>query len=312
MTPEEVSTNEIVAHAAAAYLGGLNWPNFPSWVDSIATRNPVEMRDQALDQILVMAKKKLGAGAADLPTATELLEDESTYQSLLERIHRAKGVPMDDACCAREYAFFQNPIARQDAIVAHLRHMWDNYLEQEWAHNLSMLRDSAIAWQAIDLDRGAPDIVRTVTGRDQLPEEWGHWLPEVEQLIFIPSAHIGPYLLLIDQADRRARVVFGARTPPGIATVSPALSRSELLTRLSAIADDTRLRILELLAREDEQSAQEVIGQLGISQSSASRHLRQLTATGYLTEARREGAKYYRLNPERLDETLGDLKRHLH
>ena len=48
-----------------------------------------------------------------------------------------------------------------------------------------------------------------------------------------------------------------------------------------------------------------------MSQSSASRHLRQLVATGYLTERRREGAKAYSLNPDRLEETLSYLMRFL-
>jgi ArsR family transcriptional regulator, arsenate/arsenite/antimonite-responsive transcriptional repressor len=92
---------------------------------------------------------------------------------------------------------------------------------------------------------------------------------------------------------------------------SPALSRSELLVRLSALADDTRLQILELLTQHDELCAQDVIEMLDLSQSAASRHLRQLTATGYLLERRREVAKCYSLNPQRVDDTLRALKRFL-
>jgi len=93
--------------------------------------------------------------------------------------------------------------------------------------------------------------------------------------------------------------------------VSPALSRSELLTHLGTLADDTRLRILELLAHEGELSAQQVIARLEISQSSSSRHLRQLVATGYVAERRQEGAKVYSLNPGRMENMLGDLQRFL-
>jgi ArsR family transcriptional regulator len=104
------------------------------------------------------------------------------------------------------------------------------------------------------------------------------------------------------------RVVFGARVPEGIAARSPALSRSELLTRLTTLADDTRLRILELLAEEGEQNATAIGEKLGLSQSSASRHLRQLCATNYLTERRFQGAKHYRLNQDRIDVTFYALK----
>jgi ArsR family transcriptional regulator len=83
------------------------------------------------------------------------------------------------------------------------------------------------------------------------------------------------------------------------------------LVRLSALADDTRLQILDLLAVEGELRAQDIIDRLGISQSSASRHLSQLAATGYLHVHRCEGAKCYSLKRERIDDTLGDLKRYL-
>ncbi len=92
---------------------------------------------------------------------------------------------------------------------------------------------------------------------------------------------------------------------------SPSLSRSELLVRLSAVADDTRLQILELLTQHEELCAQDIIRLLDLSQSAASRHLRQLTATGFLVERRNEVVKCYRINPQRVDDTLRALKRFL-
>jgi DNA-binding MarR family transcriptional regulator len=50
--------------------------------------------------------------------------------------------------------------------------------------------------------------------------------------------------------------------------------------------------------------SQEIIEQLGISQSAASRHLNQLSATGYLIERRCSGAKCYSLNQERVQDTM--------
>ena len=88
---------------------------------------------------------------------------------------------------------------------------------------------------------------------------------------------------------------------------SSTLSRSELLMRLNALANDTRLRIMELLAKEAELNTSDIMAQLGLSQSAASRHLEHLTATGYLI-VRHEGAKYYRLNPDRIDHTFKALK----
>jgi len=92
---------------------------------------------------------------------------------------------------------------------------------------------------------------------------------------------------------------------------SSALSRSELLVRINGLADDTRLRILQLLVQEGELCAQDIITRLGVSQSSMSRHLSQLRATGYLTERRREVSKCYSLNTERIDDTLRALSHFL-
>ena len=84
-----------------------------------------------------------------------------------------------------------------------------------------------------------------------------------------------------------------------------------MLTRLSGLADDTRLRLLKLLADRGEMRAGEIMAELGISQSSASRQLRELVATGYLRAERREGAKVYRLNRARVGDTLAALQSYL-
>jgi DNA-binding transcriptional ArsR family regulator len=50
---------------------------------------------------------------------------------------------------------------------------------------------------------------------------------------------------------------------------------------------------------------------LDLSQSAVSRHLRQISAAGYITERWHDGSKCYRLNRERINDTLQALKRFL-
>ncbi|MCZ7544078.1 MAG: metalloregulator ArsR/SmtB family transcription factor [Anaerolineae bacterium] len=97
--------------------------------------------------------------------------------------------------------------------------------------------------------------------------------------------------------------------PEGVQIAS--LSRSDLLVRISALADDTRLRILRLLGDAQELRAQEIMDRLDLSQSAASRHLRQLSATGFVRERREDGAKCYSLNRERVEDTCQALKQFL-
>ena len=87
------------------------------------------------------------------------------------------------------------------------------------------------------------------------------------------------------------------------------IKRGELLRPLTALADDTRLHILELLAHHDELATQEIIVQLDQSQPNVSRHLKQLIAAGWVDELRGDGAnKRYRLNPKQIESTFWTLK----
>ena len=153
------------------------------------------------------------------------------------------------------------------------------------------------------------EAAQRVIGRTIGSEEREFWevaLEDTERLIFVPCAHLGPYLHKFRSGDT-LWVLFGARIPEGVQVHSPDLSRAEILVRLGALADDTRLRILRLIAEEGERRSQEIMTQLDLSQSAASRHLKQLSATGYLTERRCEGAKCYALNTERVEDTLSAL-----
>jgi DNA-binding transcriptional ArsR family regulator len=102
-------------------------------------------------------------------------------------------------------------------------------------------------------------------------------------------------------------IIFGARLPKDTTITSAELDRGEILLRMSALADETRLRILELLSRQGDLRSSEIMQRLDLSQSAASRHLNQLSANGFLRVRKHEGAKVYRINPERVDEVLQNL-----
>jgi DNA-binding transcriptional ArsR family regulator len=147
------------------------------------------------------------------------------------------------------------------------------------------------------------EITKYITGSEVEPEFWEKVPEENWQLVFVPSAHTGPYLGKFHYKNVQG-LVFGARLPADTEIHAPDLSRNEITIRLSALADDVRLRILKLIAEEGELRSQEIMERLDISQSAASRHLKQLSATGYLNERRCSGAKCYSLNPERIQDTL--------
>lgn len=288
-----------------------SFPSFPAYVDNLAAQSPDEMRAKVLEWIY-----KPEYTWAQPPDADTLIRDREAYLGLFDRLHakklEEKPEERDNLSQIRAYyveahGLLQDAPALQKLVVEHLRYMWTHWLGPEWARVLPMLQESVDAFWQLDYRRmTALEAIRTVTGRD-LSGIWDKW---GDTIIFIPSAHLGPYVSWME-ADGITRLIFGARLPEGARITSPALSRSELLVRLSALSDDTRLRILELLTKHEELCAQDVIERLDLSQSAASRHLRQLTATGYLIERRREVAKCYSLNPQRVDDTLQALKRFL-
>jgi DNA-binding transcriptional ArsR family regulator len=150
------------------------------------------------------------------------------------------------------------------------------------------------------------EATRLITGQELTGEKAKHiskLIDSAERLVFIPSVHAGPYVWNI-HLENALGIVFGARVPKGVQVDVPDLSRTEILVRLGALADDTRLSILRFIAEHGEQRSPDLIGALNLSQSAASRHLTQLSATGYLTERRCEGAKCYALNSQRVEETL--------
>jgi DNA-binding transcriptional ArsR family regulator len=306
LSPEQLRANRLVdALGVEAWPEKEPWPSFTAWLDDLAASDPNELRDLSLGKLLKYAKESLDG---KLPTSEQFLADRATYLALIERIHNNEDEPCDLKLYQEVHALLVDPPAMHNLVVTHLRAMWDQFLAPEWERNLPMLQESVAAFQTLGFTgMSCAEVVRRVTGRE-LADKCAKWQGEASQIVFVPSAHLGPYVGWAGSGET-IRLFFGARVPEGVAARSPELSRSELLMRLSALADETRLSILELLAVEDALSSPEIMERLDLSQSAASRHLRQLAATGYLSVERREGAKVYRLNRERIDDTFGALKK---
>ena len=308
LSPEQLHTNQLVLHDAYVHLADASWPSFPEWVDDLAARDATTMRDRAL-QVWLTGVSKVVDG--EIPTPSELLADRAAYLSLVENFFRPKGQNYDRSFWEEMHGLLNDPPTRQNLIVTHLRTMWDEVLASEWEHNLPMLNESIAAFESLGLGGlTAEEALIRVALRTQIPDkECMSWMADIKHIIFIPSAHNGPYIVRLSSLDDDVeRIMFGARIPEGVSVHVPALSRSELLMRLNALADDTRLRILELLGEKGEMGTPDIKAQLELSQSAASRHLEHLTATGYLIARRHQGTNLYQLNPDRIGHTFEALK----
>ncbi len=292
--------------------------DLPAYAQAIRSADPIATRDQIMATWVQWAAKKAPERAADF-SAEAAVEHSSVALQVMTCIYGEDELADAQAHKLREaHALLRDQPGLLLHQVAELIDSvwWTHGLADEWATHADMLAESAAAYAAMDWGSLDPiEAIRRITGRD-LRDAFGDLLRNATRLTCVPSPHIGPYVGIAEDPeaapDSGAMLLFfGARLPQGPSAASSqtasALSRSELLTRLNALADGHRLHILELLAEHGELCAQDLIERLGLSQSSVSRHLGQLSATGYISERRREVAKCYSLNRERIDDTISAL-----
>jgi DNA-binding transcriptional ArsR family regulator len=314
LSPEEREIHTLVMWGFYyAFLPDRSWPSFPAFLRHLEALSPERLLDRMLDvyagmPLLDISGQKNAFPLSPMEAKVEMLRSFDAYLAFLQaRFCEGSVVPELEK---RAFAYVQDPPAMQRLIVSHLRKMWVSHLAAEWERVQPMLLEAVRASQEIgfaEMDR--LEAARALTGQE-LEEKHRHNLENARQVIFVPNAHIGPYLRQVESAGT-LWLIYGARLPRGASFDASDLSRAEMLVRLSALADDGRLRILRLIAERGELRSSEVMQSLEMSQPTASRHLTQLTATGYLTERRCEGAKCYDLNPDRIEETLQAIRTYL-
>jgi ArsR family transcriptional regulator len=206
-----------------------------------------------------------------------------------------------------------DPAQLKRRTVRLVRGVWEGFARDDFAARLPELRRAA-ALAAPSLDRGVGLAFAELTG-NRLPAPLVARLGQIERVAFCPSAHLGGFVSYVlyppdliaffDAPGYLARLGAdtGALPPPG----PDALPAEALLDALRALADPTRLRILDLLGGE-RLYAQEIVGRLGLAQSAVSRHLAHLQRAGLVRVEPSRGAKYYAVDRERVDAVAAALR----
>lgn len=301
---EKKNSNLVMIGLHYVVLPMESWNSFVTYIDYLASVAPEALRDKMLN---VYERTFLGQQPSeemiDLKTALRSPEDYVAYlrqhfspESVNEEIER------------EAYRYVVDPPALQQLVVGHLRHMWDRYLAEEWERVRPTLQSIVRAFGKADytgmsfLEAG-----RLITGQELDEKKWAPYFAGANRVVFIPHPHVGPYIPKCYAKNQEVAVFFNAHLPDWMAKDTPDLTRTEIAIRLSALADDTRLRILRYLSEHGEQRSQAVMDALDLSQSAASRHLTQLSASGFLNERRCDGAKCYAVSPERVNDTLQSI-----
>jgi DNA-binding transcriptional ArsR family regulator len=276
---------------------------FEAYLDDLESTTPSEFRDRLLkaySEICLTEEAQQDRNQA--VNWDEVLLSAKNYVEFLR--FRFGDELVDEDVETRAYDYVIDPVALKQLITGHIRWFWNNHLQAEWTRVRPMLEESAKAFNQIDIrDMSRVELVEFVTGKEVIESKWGNELLKAKELIFIPNAHIGPYIRGA-KVQNSFYLYFGAHLPEGSDIRVPELDRAEIVSRISALADDTRLQILQLIAERGEMRSQEIMEVINLSQPSVSRYLSQLTAAGFLQERRANGAKAYILNEDRIEKTL--------
>ena len=316
MTEEERSKNRIIVHGLYyCFFNVESWSSVPEFFSYLEGIQPEVFKERLFQRYadMILIRKHKGNPGLEKPEAIDLEKVLKTEKAFLEFIRDNFDIRYADfETEALSYQYLVDPPRLKSFIISHLKTMWEKYLSREWERTKPLLEESVAAFQKLDLaNMDRHQAVKAVANQD-VQEEWQEWPWKVEWLkhvccvVLTPSPFIGPYVVKCI-ADNTFHIFYGARLPEGIQAATSDLNRNDLNVRLNALADDTRLKMIQLISEQGELSSQEIMNQLELSQSATSRHLKQLSATGFLKERRQTSAKVYEINEEFAEKTIGAL-----
>jgi DNA-binding transcriptional ArsR family regulator len=222
---------------------------------------------------------------ADFPSYLAALgaQDPAAFQAKLAAAEQT----VAPALQAEVTALLTDAAALQAQVLAHLRSLWTTLLAQEWQRHAHLLTKmtrsinelifSQPQWQAANPVHALRYLLQTEPQDSQVA-----LLAGVEQIVLVWSPHLTAHCTRLGSRDTLWVV---RKFDPQLLRRDP-LRRAEVLGPLNALADETRLRILELLVDQGELRAQKIIAQLEGSQGNVSRHLKQLVGAGFVRERR--------------------------
>ena len=308
-TREAMSAEELARHHLVtiglhyAILPQSNGISFEQYMDALEAAQPSALRERLLGAyseicITDISKKE----RKETVEWNEVLSSPENYVEFLK--YRFGEELTDVEMETRAYQYVIDPAALKQLVTGHIRWFWKNHLQAEWNRVRPMLEESAKAFNKIDMGAmSRAEIVQFVTGKELNESKWLNEIESARDVFFIPNAHIGPYIHLT-KVKEDFYVHFGAHLPEGSDVYVPELDRAEIVSKLSALADETRLQILRMIAENGEMRSNEIMDAIKLSQPSVSRYLGQLTVNGFLQERRANGAKAYTLNRDRIEKTL--------
>jgi DNA-binding transcriptional ArsR family regulator len=212
-----------------------------------------------------------------------------------------------------------DPEAFAARLTRFLERYWRTAFEAEW-ERIEPLLAQAIAGSGRRL---ASEGVWAVLGRlpphcridpqrhellIDLPHKHALQIDETNPLLLSPSVFVWPHLRINCDPPWPTAITY---TAPTVARdAEPRIPPAELLRVLRALADDTRLRVLKLVAQKP-RTTQELAPLVGLSNAGLSKSLQRLAEAGLVTTHRDGYYVVYSLAPDRLDALPNAVQRFL-
>ena len=284
--------------------------NFPAYLEAISAQSSEVLRDELFAWRVSPEGPRLNyVQNSRVENPKILLKSRQAFSGhflLSEKSQQAAQISH------RFFDLLNDPPMLKSLIVDYLDYFWETHLKVEWERRLPELEEAVEGFKQIDVSgMNYFEVTEAITRRDFR----GIYRPEVLQNIavlrFIPSPHNGPYVLKTCNGEE-LQISFGAYHLSELARGFGALEGVQAVEYFKALGDKTRLKMIQVIKTEGEMGTQEIIDRFQLSKSTASRHTRQLVATGVLNvRVEKDGlSKVYYLNPAfetRMQELLKNL-----
>jgi len=303
MTAEELFRHRLVVTGFFfALLPERGDMTFPMYLADLEATPGIVLRERMFTAYTEICQDKTSTDSGRTVDWDLILRSPESYIEFLKMGFGLEHV--EDEIEIQAYEYVKKPEEMKTLILSHLNWFWKTHLETEWLRVQPLVEKTIRAYRELDLGGlSSREIIHRVTGQDPVDAHWIQLLERSKRIAFVPNAHTGQYThkMLVGEC---LCIFFGARPPDGSQERIPELDRTDIISRLSTLADDTRMQILQMIGHKGEMRAQDITEAIGLSQPSTSRYLSQLAAAGYLTERRVNTAKVYTLNHDRIEKTL--------
>jgi DNA-binding transcriptional ArsR family regulator len=198
----------------------------------------------------------------------------------------------------RFWAILDDPRSAHRRYTSLLRDHESGWFRDTYSEIMPLLQQRVKQGRRVIGKLPTKEVIARLTGGFTLQD------PATRSAVLIPSYYAAPFVFVV-RGGRDVVLVYGTRPAED---VGRSLLDAQTVRVLKALADETRLRILQMLAQRP-LYGQQIAESLGLSHPTVSHHMAQLRIAGLTrTELAEDGSKTYWVRPETIDALCTELR----